>query len=153
VYRIGGFRRNRRHRLRATRRAPVVSRHEPAVSATPYLRRPTCDADFDVFLWLTPLGEITRQVCHSIGPDERALAWHQHAGLFHDGASGGVIASPTPAFDLARFEEAALGLPRTVRYIVKRHIREYVEGRLPAPARRRRFRREIWQYMPAARSA
>jgi|SRR6185503_7131696 len=112
------------------------------------------DDDFDVFLWLTPSGAVTRfQVCYGSGPDERALAWHQHAGLFHDGANDGAIASPSPAFDLARFEEAALGLPRTVRNIVKRHIREYVEGRLPAAARRRHFRREIWQYMPAARSA
>ena len=107
------------------------------------------DDDFDVFLWLTPSGEVTSfQVCYSIGPDERALAWHQHAGLFHDGMNGGAIASP-PAFDLARFEEAALGLPRTVRITVKRHIREYVEGRLPAASRRRRFRREIWQNAPA----
>jgi len=105
------------------------------------------DDDFDVFLWLTPLEEVTRfQVCYSLGPDEHALAWHHRAGLFHDGMNGGA----TPAFDLARFEEAALGLPRAVRYVVKRHIREYIEGRLPAAARRKHFRREIWQDVPAA---
>ena len=109
------------------------------------------DDDFDVFLWQTPSGEVIRfQVCYGIGPDERALVWHQHAGLFHDGANGRAIVSPAPAFDLARFEKAALGLPRTIRNIVKRPIREYIEGRLPAAARRRHFRREIWQNMPAA---
>jgi hypothetical protein len=105
------------------------------------------DDDFDVFLWLTPSGQVTMfQICYSIGPDERALAWHQRAGLFHDGANG---EAPASAFDLARFEQAALGLPRTLRNIVRQHIREYFEGRLPAAARRRRFRREIWQNMPA----
>lgn len=109
------------------------------------------DDDFDVFLWQTPLGGVTGfQVCYSIGAKERALVWHPRAGLFHDGANGGAIASPVPAFDLARFEEAALGLPRTVRYFVKRQIREHLEGRLPATERRRHFRREIWQYLPAA---
>jgi hypothetical protein len=118
--------------------------YEPGVH-----RRWFHDDDFDVFLWLTPLGEVTRfQVCYSIGPNERALAWHPRAGLFHDGMNG--AASPMPGFDLARFEEAALGLPRKVRHIVKQHIREYVEGRLSATARRRHFRREIWQYIPAA---
>lgn len=127
--------------------------HEIAYEPGKY-RRWFHDDDFDVFLWLTPLGEVIRfQVCYSLGPKERALAWHPHAGLFHDGLNGEAIASPLPAFDLARFEEAALGLPRAVRNVVKRHIREYVEGRLTAAARRKHFRREIWQYMPAARSA
>lgn len=105
------------------------------------------DDDFDVFLWLTPSGQVTMfQVCYSIGAHERALSWHQQAGMFHDGTNGG--ATTSPAFDLARFEEAAPGLPRTVRNTVMRHIRDYVEGRLQAAARRKRFRREIWQSMP-----
>lgn len=107
--------------------------------------------DFDVFLWQTPLGLVIGfQVCYSIGVNERALVWRQRAGLFHDGANGSAIASPVPALDLARFEEAVLGLPRAARSIVKRHVRDYVEGRFPAIERRRHFRREIWQYLPAA---
>lgn len=108
------------------------------------------DDDFDVFVWQSQSGKVTRfQVCYSIGLDERALVWHQHAGLFYDGTQSEAKAPPVPELDLARFEEAAQGLPRTVRHTVKRHIREYLEGRLHAAVRRRRFRRETWQDMPA----
>jgi hypothetical protein len=122
------------------------------------------DEDFDLFVWQTEMGDITLfQLCYGMDEGERALVWHRHAGLFHDGvgyspngagadgAEAGAGPDELPAVDpvIARFEAAAQSLPRMVRRAVSTPIREYLEGRLPAAARRRHFRRELWQNLPA----
>lgn len=106
------------------------------------------DDFFDLFVWQTDKGDIMRfQLCYGVSPNERALAWHREGGLFHDGAEAG---DPAVVDALAeRFQAAAQSLPRKVRHFVIERIREYFDGRLPAAARRKRFRREDWQN-PAA---
>ena len=102
------------------------------------------DDYFDLFVWQTENGDITLfQLCYGSAPDEQALVWHRVGGFFHDGAEpdnregDGDIAE--------RFEAAAQSVPRKIRQAVAERIREYLEGRLPAPTRRKQFRRKGWQ--------
>ena len=102
------------------------------------------DDYFDLFVWQTDTGDITLfQLCYGVAPDERALVWHRAGGFFHDGAEPGD--TPAAGEVVERFETAAQSLPRKVRHAVADRIREYLEGRLPAAARRKQFRREDWQ--------
>ena len=99
------------------------------------------DDEFDLFVWQTNRGDVTLfQLCYGVAPAERALVWHREGGFFHDGAGPG---NPPEIID--HFESAAKSLPRKVRTAVGGRIREYLEGRLPAAARRGQFRREEWQ--------
>jgi hypothetical protein len=104
---------------------------------------------FDLFVWQTDQGDITLfQLCYGVGANERALVWHRTGGFFHD---GGGPAQPAEAEKiLARFEVAAQPLPQNVREAVIERIREFLASEEPAPARRKRFRREDWQKRPAA---
>ena len=102
------------------------------------------DDYFDLFVWQTDAGDITLfQLCYGVAPDERALVWHRAGGFFHDGAEPGD--APAAGEVVERFQTAAQSLPRKVRHAVADRIREYLEGRLPAAARRKQFRREDWQ--------
>lgn len=105
------------------------------------------DDDFDLFVWQTERGDVTLfQLCYGPASGERALVWHRDGGLFHDGTEPG---SPIDDQVVERFDAAAKALPRRVRNTVRDRIREHLEGRLPAAARRKQFRREQWQKAPA----
>jgi hypothetical protein len=103
------------------------------------------DDYFDLFVWQTDRGDITLfQLCYGTAPGEQALVWHREGGFFHDGAGSGH--PPAAEQVVERFETAAKSLPRKVRNAIGGRIREYLEGRLPAAAsRRKQFRREAWQ--------
>jgi hypothetical protein len=104
------------------------------------------DDYFDLFVWQTDTGDVTLfQLCYGTAPAECALVWHREGGFFHD---GGEPAGPPNGEVAQRFESAAKALPRKVRNAVGGRIREYIEGRLPAAARRSQFRREEWQKQP-----
>jgi hypothetical protein len=103
------------------------------------------DEDFDLFVWQTEEGDVTLfQLCYGAAPGEQALVWHRSGGFFHDGMEPD--AAPAAGEIAERFEAAAKSLPRKVRTAVGGRIREYLEGKLPvAAARRKQFRREDWQ--------
>lgn len=101
------------------------------------------DDYFDLFVWQTERGEVTLfQLCYGAAASGQALVWHREAGLFYDGEKP---ATPLAGQVVQRFETAAQSLPRKVRNTVRERIREHLEGKLPAAARRGRFRREDWQ--------
>lgn len=112
-----------------------------------FTRRWFHDDYFDLFVWQTKQGSITRfQLCYGAGASEHALVWYREAGFFHDG----VTRSDPAAEPIAtRFEEAAESLPREVRSEVGKRVREFAEHKLLVASRRRRFRRERWQRSPA----
>lgn len=123
------------------------------------------DDYFDLFVWQVPSGEVTSfQLCYGIDSSERALVWQQQRGFFHDGVRGrsdvgeiigsSVESGGQGASDpvIARFDQAAGGLPNEVRQAVTARIREYVERQPPAQIRRQNFRRADWQKRPGAGS-
>jgi hypothetical protein len=105
------------------------------------------DDHFDLFVWQTDTGDVTLfQLCYGIAPDERALVWRRESGLFYDGTETGdtfVVGEI-----VQRLDTVAEALPREVRNTVSRRIREYLEGKLPAAARRKHFRGEVRQETP-----
>jgi hypothetical protein len=110
----------------------------------PTRRRWFHDDYFDLFVWQTDKGDVTRfQLCYGNAPEEQALVWHREGGFFHDGAAPS--APPASGEVVERFETAAKSLPRKVRTAIGGRIREYLDGKLSASTRRRQFRREDWQ--------
>ena len=104
----------------------------------PSRRRWFHDDYFDLFVWQTG-GEVTLfQLCYGGHSSERALVWDRKRGLFHDGP-------PATTEFVARFEEAAGGLPRDIGREVREKVHEYAGRRLAVPSRRGRFRRAAWQ--------
>jgi hypothetical protein len=114
------------------------------------------DDYFDLFVWLTGGGEIVHfQLCYGIDSSERALVWHKQGGFFLDGVEDGKSGkgeilgekqTPSGAHSVvARFQTAARTLPEDVRVAITARLREFVENREAAPARRKRFRRASWQ--------
>jgi len=102
------------------------------------------DEYFDLFVWQTLNGELTRfQLCYGIGGSERALVWQNHGGFFLDGLAPG----RTESIDAvqARFETAGPTLPKMIRQTVGARLREFAKLAEEVPARRRTFRRAAWQ--------
>ncbi len=93
------------------------------------------------------------ELCYGIHANERALAWTQDGGFYHDGEPSGdfIGASLSPGDSLqadpiiARFKEAAAGLPEAMRLALERRLGEYALGDAEGSARRSRFRRADWQ--------
>lgn len=109
------------------------------------------DDYFDLFVWETEQGEVAHfQLCYGIASSESALVWHRESGLFHDGADPSAGGSRAGGSLATRFETAAGSLPDGIRRTVGERIREYLEGKLQAPTRRKRFRRAGWQKQSAA---
>jgi hypothetical protein len=96
------------------------------------------DDYFDLFVWETG-GEVTLfQLCYGVDSKERALVWDKGRGLFHDGP-------PAPGDFVARFEDAAAGLPDNIKREVREKLHEFAGRRLAVRSRRKRFRRAAWQ--------
>jgi hypothetical protein len=113
------------------------------------------DDYFDLFLRLAS-GELAEfALCYGIDSGERALVWNRERGYFHDGGTsdsgdfiGARIAPGGPLHAdpiIARFEQAAGGLPETVRVALMARLREYALQDADGSARRSRFRRAEWQ--------
>ena len=113
------------------------------------------DEYFDLFV-LQSGGELAAfQLCYGIDSNERALVWSRDRGFFHDGGPSGtgefIGAGIVPGDSLdsdpiiARFEQAAGGLPETLRVALKARLHEYALQDADGAARRARFRRAAWQ--------
>jgi hypothetical protein len=122
------------------------------VAEEPRMRRRWFHDDyFDLFVWENEQAEVAQfQLCYGIASSESALEWRRDGGLFHDGADPGAGESRAAESLAARFEAAAHSLPDAIRRTVNERIREYLEGKLKAPTRRKRFRRAGWQKQSAA---
>lgn len=109
----------------------------------PAKRRWFHDDYFDLFVWQTAGGELTRfQLCYGIVSSERALVWQRQGGFFHDGDL-----ARTESLDdvLAHFEKVAPTLPKLIRQTVGARLREFASLAAELPVRRKSFRRAIWQ--------
>ncbi|MGB5079986.1 MAG: hypothetical protein WBO23_04495 [Burkholderiales bacterium] len=113
------------------------------------------DDYFDLFV-LQAAGELAAfQLCYGIDSNERALVWSRDGGFFHDGGPSGsgefIGAGIAPGDSLeadpiiARFEQAAGGLPEALRLALNARLREYALQDADGAARRARFRRAAWQ--------
>jgi hypothetical protein len=108
------------------------------------------DDYFDLFVWEAEKGEVAQfQLCYGIASSDSALVWNRNGGLYHDGADPGKSGADAAEPIAARFETAAGSLPEKIRRTVSERIREYLEGKLKAPTRRKSFRRAGWQKQPA----
>jgi hypothetical protein len=93
------------------------------------------------------------ELCYGIHAYERALAWIQGRGFYHDGEpSGDFIGAGLRPGDpleadpiIARFKAAAGGLPETLRVALEARVREFALDNAEGSARRARFRRPDWQ--------
>ena len=93
------------------------------------------------------------ELCYGIHAYERALVWTRGGGFYHDGEPSGdfIGAGLSPGDSLeadpiiARFKEAAAGLPEAMRLALERRLGEYALGDAEGSARRSRFRRADWQ--------
>ena len=112
------------------------------------------DDYFDLFVRQTGDEMIAFELCYSIFSNERALAWRRGQGYFHDGdtTGGEFIGARVAAGDpleadpiIARFEQAAGGLPEALRLALESHLCEYALQNADGSARRRRYRRADWQ--------
>jgi len=113
------------------------------------------DDYFDLFLRLTGGELVEFALCYGIDSAERALVWNRDRGYFHDGGTSdsgdfiGARIAPGGSLQadpiIARFEEAAGGLPEKLRGAVMAHLREYALQNADGSARRARFRRAAWQ--------
>ncbi|OGA09324.1 MAG: hypothetical protein A3D95_14225 [Betaproteobacteria bacterium RIFCSPHIGHO2_12_FULL_69_13] len=122
----------------------------------PARRRWFHDDYFDLFVWQAE-GEITLfQLCYGLHTSERALVWDRRRGFFHDGLASGaphevladrLAADAPPSADpvIARFQDAARGLPDDIRLMVSTRVFEYAKKGPATTARRRTFRRAAWQ--------
>jgi len=117
------------------------------------VRRWFHDDDFDLYTRETGEELVAFELCYGIHAYERALVWKQGRGFFHDGDPSGdfIGASLAPGDSLgvdpiiARFKEAAGGLPETLRLGLERRLGEFALGDAEGSARRTRFRRADWQ--------
>jgi hypothetical protein len=104
----------------------------------PARRRWFHDDYFDLFVWEAE-GEVTLfQLCYGVHSSDRALVWDRSRGFFHDGP-------PAPADVLQRFDEAAASLPAELRSEIRRRLDEFAGRPSAVTARRRAFRRDLWQ--------
>lgn len=121
------------------------------------------DDYFDLFLRQAG-GEVSEfELCYGIDSNERALVWSRGRGYFHDGGpsdSGDFIGariSPGGPLEadpiIARFEQAAGGLPEALRVGLMARLREYALQNADGAARRARFRRAAWQQSRGERSS
>ena len=102
------------------------------------------DDYFDLFVWQTLQGELTRfQLCYGIAAEERALVWQSQGGFFHDGLPSGQIESLEAV--RARFDAAAPTLPKQIRLSVGTRLNEFAKLANEVPMRRNTFRRAPWQ--------
>ncbi|MCX7892204.1 MAG: hypothetical protein N2544_07555 [Burkholderiales bacterium] len=104
------------------------------------------DAEFDLFLWQAPDGQVLMfQLCYGGPASDRALVWREDLGFFHDGEPP----APGEPFSTGalggRFARAAGDVPAAIREFVLAKIDEYAVSPPPGRAPRRRFRREHWQ--------
>jgi hypothetical protein len=110
----------------------------------PAKRRWFHDDYFDLFVWQTHTGELTRfQLCYGIASEEKALVWQNQGGFFHDGF-------PTDEGESldavrARFDAAAPTLPKQIRLSVGARLHEFAQLANEVPMRRNTFRRAPWQ--------
>ena len=115
----------------------------------PAKRRWFHDDYFDLFVWQTHSGELTRfQLCYGIHSSERALVWQSQGGFYHDGLATGEAESLQTVRE--RFESAAPTLPKHIRITVGAHLNEFAKLANEVPMRRKTFRRAAWQKRLAA---
>jgi hypothetical protein len=108
----------------------------------PAKRRWFHDDYFDLFVWQTASGELTRfQLCYGIHSSERALVWHRQGGFFHDGQSRADAIEDV----IADFDKVALTLPKMVRQTVGARLDEFARTLPEVTSRRKSFRRASWQ--------
>src|SRR5258706_14799701 len=110
----------------------------------PAKRRWFHDDFFDLFVWQTLSGELTRfQLCYGIAASERALVWQSQGGFFHDG----LVENDQESLQAvrARFESAAPTLPKNIRITVGGHLNDFARLVNEVPMRRKTFRRAAWQ--------
>ena len=110
----------------------------------PTKRRWFHDDYFDLFVWLTASGEVTRfQLCYGIHAQEQALVWYRQGGFFLDGYTDR-RAEPIESV-IAHFESAGPTLPKMIRRTVEARLHEFARNAREVPARRQEFRRAPWQ--------
>jgi hypothetical protein len=116
------------------------------------------DNYFDLFVWQNEGGDVMLfELCYGTDSSERALVWHKDRGFFHDGVeegSGEVIGTGPAGSDpvLSRLTSVAAALPDEIRRPVIKFVREFVEKKPGARARRKQFRRADWQQKKIADS-
>jgi hypothetical protein len=113
------------------------------------------DDYFDLYTRETSGQLVAFELCYGIHAYERALAWIQGRGFFHDGGTSpegdfiGALLSLGDPLEvdpiIARFQVAAAGLPGLLRGAVETRLREYALQNAEGFARRSRFRRAPWQ--------
>jgi len=109
----------------------------------PAKRRWFHDDYFDLFVWQTASGELTRfQLCYGIHSSERAIVWQRQGGFFHDGETRGLDRLEDI---IGRFDQVALTLPKMIRKTVGARLDEFARLSAAVPTRRRAFRRASWQ--------
>lgn len=121
------------------------------------VRRWFHDDYFDLYVREKGKELVAFELCYGIHAYEKALVWTRGGSFFHDGdASGEVIGTelrPGDSLDadpiIARFKEAAGGLPESLRLALEARLREYALEDAEGAARRARFRRADWQQSPA----
>ena len=102
------------------------------------------DDYFDLFVWQGSGGELVQfQLCYGIDSSERALVWHKRSGFFLDGV--GPVKSGRGDPLVVRFDAASHTLPEDIRLAMSARLREFAEQKVATPARRKRFRRAVWQ--------
>jgi hypothetical protein len=118
------------------------------------VRRWFHDDYFDLYVRQNGEELVAFELCYGIHAYERALVWTRGGGFFHDGESSsgdfiGASLAPGDSLEadpiMARFKEAAGGLPETLRLELERRLGEFALGEAEGSARRARFRRADWQ--------
>jgi len=117
------------------------------------VRRWFHDNYFDLYTWQKGEELVAFELCYGIHAYERALAWRQGRGFFHDGEpSGDFIGAgiaPGGSLDadpiIARFKAATGRLPEPLRLSLEARLREFALDHAEGSARRTRFRRADWQ--------
>ena len=111
------------------------------------------DEYFDLFVRQAGEDLTAFELCYGIDSNEQALVWSRASGFFHDGElTGPFIGSRLGSGDplaadpiIARFEDAAGGLPPGLRTALEDRLREFALQNADGSARRSRFRRADWQ--------
>jgi hypothetical protein len=133
-----------------------VSQDDPSI-----LRRWFHDDYFDLFVLQAGNELDAFELCYGIDANEQALVWSRARGFFHDGGKVGSAdfigarlepGAPIQADPIiARFEQAAEGLPAALREALTGRLREYAQD-ADGSARRESFRRAAWQTRQKSRS-
>ena len=110
----------------------------------PARRRWFHDEYFDLFVWQTLSGELTRfQLCYGIHSSERALVWQRQGGFFLDGLRKDSNETLETLF--SKFDVAAPTLPKMIRQTVGARLHEFAKVASEIQVRRKEFRRASWQ--------